>query len=283
MALTTAQINALNEFSKAETGLKPFSQISGSSSADLNLGTMLNAGTILSNDGRDQFVSVGFKLPVAVTASATVDVPAFVAPAAGQLVSVKFIPGAIWSAGTSVTGQYLLNAYRYNNTPGNLGFQHDAISGVAAGTAAVLPSGSSNALLVVGQTFTITASSTSLTLNSAVALTVTPAVGDYLSINSTSTQGAGATMSNPGIYTITAVGSTYVKATKIWGANPETVTTKTAVASDVAGIRLIRSSEATFSSGDVVGMRIIVPADPDASATDVSALNFAAVFRYRLT
>lgn len=284
MALTSAQIQVLNDWSKTQTGLKPFNQIDGTSASNINLGTMFDSGTILSNDNRDKYVSVSLVLPAPAGGAVTKDFPMFEAPAGGQLVSVKLVPSAAWSAGNNKGDTYLLNARRYNNTAANLGFTHDASSGIAAGFAALLPTGSSNQLLTAGQAFTITASGASITLNNAIDFINLPAIGDYLSINCSATQAAGTntTLYNSGVFQITAASSSYIVATKLWGHDPETVNSVSAVATDVTGVRLIRSSEATFSAGDTIGLRVVVPINTT-TPVDVSALNFVAVLRYRLT
>lgn len=280
MALTQAQIDAFNEWSKLEPALKSRGQLGGSN-ADIQLGTLLDNGQALGNDSRDKFVTLPFTLPAPAGSAVTKDFIAFKAPFAGQIVSAELIASAAWTAGNNVGDKYLVSVRRLNNTAANLQKDHDFVTGLAAATAALLPTGASQALLTSGDDITITVSGAALTLTHESDFVTQPAVGDYLSITSVATNAAGATPSNPGVYRITALTSSKILvATKLWGHDPEAVSVTACGAGDVSDVRLIRASEATFSAGDILGLRVIVPIN-STTPVDVSALSFSLVLRVR--
>lgn len=280
MSMTTRQKEILNAFGQqaAHDWIR-----SNNSDADpvFNLGTFLDDGSVASDPVRDKFSTVAFTVPAPAAGAATKDFIAFKAPAAGSIISVEVLPTAAWSAGNAAGDAYLLSARRYNNTPADLAMAHDLVSGVAAGSPALLPTGAVTALLTTGQNFALTVSGANLTITNAVAFVNTPAVGDFISILSTATNARGATPSNPGVYRITSVSSTVIVATKLFGTNPEAVVSVAAGASDTAGLVAVSQSGAAFAAGDTIGLRFIVPINTT-TPVDLSALGLSVIVRYRL-
>jgi len=227
-------------------------------------------------------VTLPFTLPAPAVSAVTKDFIAFKAPANGELLSVEIIPNSAWASGNNVGDKYLASAYRYNNTPAVVNFSHDLMTGLAAGASARLPSGTSNQLLTVGQTLSLTATGTSVKFNSSVTWVTLPAVGDYVTLTGAATAYVGATPANPGVYIVTALTAVSLTATKLFGAAPENVASGAAGSGEVAALRLVRAQEASFAAGDVIGMRIVVPIDTT-TPVDVSSLAFSAIFNYSLT
>ncbi len=280
MALTQRQIDALNEFTKTQPALKPRGQLGGGE-ADIALGDMFQSGQILGNDMRDVIVELPFVLPAPTSGAATKDFLAWKAPFAGQIVSAELVANATWSAGNNVGDKYLVAVRRHNNTPANLTKDHDFVTGLAAFTAARLPTGASKALLTSGDDITIAVSGAVLTLTHESNFVTLPVVGEYVSITSVATVAAGSTPANPGIYRITAVTSAkIIVMTKLFGANPEAVSIAACGAGDVSDVRLIQVPEATFSADDMLGIRVIVPIDTT-TPVDVSTLSMTLVLRVR--
>lgn len=278
MKLTDKEKNALNGFSDTQSALSP-NGASRYAEPKVRLGDMLDTMQI---EQRTKSVSVAFALPAPAGSAATKDFIAFKAPGDGEIVSVELIPSAAWTAGNNVGDKYLTSVRRYNNTPANLVKDHDLVTGIAAGASALLPTGASGALLVLGDDLTISASGADLTLVSESDFVTTPKVGDYVSITSVAANAAGATPANPGIYRVTAVNnSKSLTATKLFGANPEAVATVAAGAGDVSDVRLISATESTFAAGDVIGLRVIVPINTS-TPVDVSALGLTAIINYKL-
>lgn len=279
MLMTQEEKDCLTSFSTTQTALQPRGHGNYGVSPRIDLGAMLDT---MQADDRLASVTIPFTLPAPAGAAATKDFIAFKAPGDGQIVSVEIVPNAAWTAGNNVGDTYLLAVRRYNNTPANVSFAHDFVTGLAAGGDGVIPTGSSNALLTSGQNLTIAVSGAAITLTNAVAWVTAPSVGDYLTITSASTNFPGATPSNPGIYLITASTSTTITATKLFGTNPEAVSITAAAAGDVTNVRLIRAQEASFSAGDTLGLRVIVPISTS-TPVDVSALSFSAIVKYKTT
>lgn len=282
MALTANQKAALDLFCSRQFDLKPGGQQGNAVSlipqgeGPINLGSALDAL-------QTRTVVVPFTLPAPDTGATTVDIPVLKAEAAGQLVSVEIVPMTAWAAGNAAGDTYLTAVRQFSGTPGNTSFAHDLLSGVAAAAGALLPTGSSNALLTALDDVTIDADGTEITLTCESDFVVAPVVGDYVSITAAATNFVGATVANPGVYIITAVTSTKILvATKLYGAAPEAVALAACAAGDVAGIRLIRQTEDSFAANDLLGLRVIVPADAT-TPVDLSAVKFLAVFRYRTT
>ncbi len=277
MLMTQGEKDCLTGFCATQTALQP--RGSNIASPRIDLGAMLDT---MQADDRLQSLTIPFTLPAPAGAAATKDFIAFKAPGDGQIVSVEIIPNAAWGAGNNVGDTYLASVHRYNNTPADVAFAHDLVTGLAAGASARLPTGSSNALLTSGQNLTVTVSGSAITLTNAVAWVAQPNIGDYVSITSAATGFAGATPSNPGVYVVTAATSLTLTATKVSGHDPEAVSVASAGAGDVAGVRLIRVQEAAFAAGDVIGVRVIVPISTS-TPVDVSALALAAIIKYKTT
>lgn len=272
MAMTAAELAALNQWSALEPAL---------ADKGVALGTALDNGQALGNDIRDKFIVVPLALPAAAGSAATKDFPAFVAPAAGSIVSAHLVSAAGFVAGNHATDKWLFNVRRYNNTAAQLSKDHDFLSGMAAGSAIALPTGASSALLTAGQNLAITVASTVATFTNAVAWVTQPQVGDYISLNSAATSYVGAGLENAGIYLITAVTATTIVATKLNLTSPAAVTAAAAQAADVTELRLISQVESSFAAGDVLGARAIVPVNTNTPvAADLSGLSV--VLRIRL-
>lgn len=280
MSMSQREKDILNAWSQQKSHDWIASQENGLM-APFKLGDLLANGATGELAVQDKYITVPFTLPAPAGSAATKDFIGFKAPAGGKIVSVEIIPNAAWNAGNAAGDTYLASVRRFNNTPADVTFAHDLITGIAAGGAALLPSGANSALLTLGDDLTVAASGAQLTLTNETAWVTTPAVGDFLSITAAATNARGATPANPGVYVITAVTSTTLVATKIAGSNPEAVATVAAAAGDVAAVRLISKTEYTFAQGDVLGIRVIVPINTS-TPVDVSTLSLSAVIRYRL-
>lgn len=280
MAYSQAQKDALTEFTKTQPALKPRGQIGGTN-GDIDLGADLASGKVLDDDHRDRIITIPFTLAAPTTGAATKDILAWKAPFAGRIVSAELVTSGTWAAGNNVGDKYLVAVRKYNATAANLSKDHDLVTGLTAGTAARLPTGSSNALLTVGDDITITVSGSAMTLVHESVFVTTPVVGDFVSITSVATVAAGATPSNPGVYVITAVNSTKsITMTKLFGHDPEAVSVAACGSGDVSDVRLIRAMESAFSADDVLGLRVIVPINTT-TPVDVSALGLMLQLRVR--
>ncbi len=280
MSLTTKEKEVLNKFSLQAQHDYVYIQ-STLLEPEFKLGDYLDSGNALADGVRDNFVSLAFTLPAPAGAAATKDFIAFKAPAAGRIMSVELVPNAAWTAGNAAGDLYLASVRRYNNTPADLTFAHDLVSGIGAGVCALLPSGANGALLTSGQNITVTVATTNITLTNAVAWVTQPAIGDFISVTSAATNVRGATPSNPGVYRVTAATTTTLTATKLFGTNPEAVSVVAAAAGDVAGVVLVSAIENAFAAGDVLGLRVVVPINTT-TPVDVSSLALSVLVRYRL-
>lgn len=281
MALTPEQLAALDLWASRQFDLRPGGQLGGAVSlipqgqGPINLGSALSAV-------QTRTVSVPFELP-APDAGEDVDIPVWRADVAGKILDVKIVPMTEWAAGDNVGDTYLTAVRNFSGTPANVSFAHDLVAGVAAADAAVLPTGEALDLLTEGDDLTIAATGAQITLTHETDLVNLPVVGDFISITCAATNFVGTGVVNPGVYVVTAVTSAkIVVASKVFGADPVAVSIAATASGDVAGIQLIRQTEASFAAGDLLGLRVSVPADTT-TPVDLSAVKFLAVIRYRTT
>lgn len=263
MALTPAAIAALNDFTKQQPALRPYGQLDGNPADDIALGTQMNNGSILADSVRNGYETFSIVLPSVQSALTTVVLPLYIAPFAGTFVSAQLVAVNAVPAVTAALSATTFVVRRLNNTPANLTQPTDLASGVSAATTLQLPTGAKNALLTTsGATYSVTASSTNLTLNAATgAFIYVPAVGDWLEVGNGATEYLGASLANVGLYKITAA-----SATQIVGAKQNTVTSPANVsavaaqATDVTNLVSVSQQEASFSVGDILGLQVNVPA-----------------------
>ncbi len=285
MSLSAKQIAALDAWSKTqEPGA--YGQTDGNPANDLNaMGTLFDSGKMLNDNLRDEYISTVVTLTAPTGSTITTNLVAFVAPTAGTLQSVQLVTPVAWATSVTTTvSNYTIAVRKYNNSvSANITLAYDMQTGLASGTLATLPTNQSNTALALisatSNTVSLGASSANFTLTVTVALLNAPTVNDYVAIGIGATNLAGATVQNAGIYQITAVdpAGLWLTATKLFGANPQTVAHVTAAAGDNTAVKLIRAGNALIAAGDMIGFQVIEAA----TAVDLSANPLTFLIRFR--
>ena len=285
MSMLEIQRTTLNDFGNSQPAFKPFGQLTGKPSDDIKLGNLIS-GDGLVDEIKNLYFTEYFKLPAPAASLKYQYMPIFKSPCDGFLTKVDLycydvlVPGGSFTAGTTANQNYRAAVIKYFsnfNSYQNAGI--DLLTGMNNNTSVPVPVSFDVPLMKSGCEYTLNAVGADIEFIATTEFQNLPSVNDYINFTINGTSFVGANLVNVGIYKVTEVTSTIVRATKLNRTNPVSIAAATVVNPfDVGSISVFQESAGfPIYKEDQIGIFIIIPAVAEAPV-NISEVSFCATF-----